>query len=293
MGSHTFETPNPIAVALAIGAGGVRITAGSRRDTVVTITPGDPAKKEDLALARATHVEYSAGRLVIRTPRSWKRFTPFGGRESIDVSIELPAGSRFQGEAALADLSCDGRLGECTFSTGAGHISVEEAGPLHLTTGAGRVTVGRALGRTEITGSGQLRAREIEGPGVIKNLNGATWVGLATGDLRCSSANGEVSVDRALAAIEARTANGDVRVGEVVCGSIEMATSYGQVEIGIREGTAALLDVASRFGSVRNSLTPSVGPGVAEQTVQVRARTSFGDIVIRRSTAASVEVPGQ
>jgi len=212
---------------------------------------------------------------------------------SQNLSIELPAGSRLDGEAALADLSCDGRLGECRFTTGAGHIQLDEAGPLHLTTGAGRVTVGRAHGRTEITGSGQLRVREIEGPAVLKNLNGATWVGLVTGDLRCNSANGDISVDRALAAVEAKTANGDVRVGEVVRGSIELGTSYGQLEIGIREGTAALLDVASKFGSVRNSLTVSEGPGTSDLTVQVRARTSFGDIVIRRSTASSVEVEKQ
>jgi Putative adhesin len=293
MASQTFETPNPIAVALAIGVGDIRITAGERRDTVVTISPGDPAKKDDLALAKATRVEYSEGQLLIRTPRSWKQYTPFGGRESIDVLIELPAGSRLDGEAALADLSCDGRLGECRFTTGAGHIQLDEAGSLHLSTGAGRVTVGRALGRTEITGSGQLRVREIEGPAVLKNLNGATWVGLVTGDLRCNSANGDISVDRALAAVEAKTANGDVRVGEVVCGSIELGTSYGQLEIGIREGTAALLDVASKFGSVRNSLTASEGPGTSDQTIQVRARSSFGDIVIRRSTASSVEVEKQ
>ena len=137
MASQTFQTPNPIAVAIAISVGDIRMTAGERQDTVVSISPGDPAKKDDVALAEATRVEYTEGRLLIRTPRSWKQYTPLGGRGSINVSVELPTASLLEGEAAVGDLSCEGRLGECSFTTSAGHILVDEAGPLHLTTSAG------------------------------------------------------------------------------------------------------------------------------------------------------------
>ena len=34
-------------------------------------------------------------------------------REAVDVSIELPSGSNLEGEASIADLHCEGRLGEC------------------------------------------------------------------------------------------------------------------------------------------------------------------------------------
>jgi hypothetical protein len=84
--------------------------------------------------------------------------------------------------------------------------------------------------------------------------------------------------------VAARTANGAVRIGEVARGSVELDTAYGELEIGIRAGTAALLDLRSKFGSVRNSLAASDGPEPSETTVEVRARTSFGDIVIRRSS---------
>jgi DUF4097 and DUF4098 domain-containing protein YvlB len=138
-------------------------------------------------------------------------------------------------------------------------------------------------GRAEVTGSGAVRIRAIDGPAVIKNLNGVTWFGEVKGDLRCNAANGDITVDRALGAVAAKTANGAVRIGEVVRGSIELGTSYGELEVGISEGTAALLDVRSQFGSVRNSLAASDGPGPSDQRVELRARTSFGDIVIRRS----------
>lgn len=280
-----FDTPEPISVAIALLVGDIRITASDRGDTVVLVSASDPSKKSDVKAAEETRIEYSQGRLLIRAPKSWRQYTPFGGSESIDVAIQLPAGSHVEGEAAVADLGCEGRLGECRFSTSAGSMRLHETGPLHLSTSAGSVTVERVRGRAEIAASGQVLIREIDGPAVIKNLNGVTWVGEVNGDLRCNAANGDINVDRALGAVAAKTANGAVRIGEVVRGSVELGTAYGELEVGIREGTAALLDVRSQFGRVLNSLTASEGPGPSDEKVEVRARTSFGDILIHRSSA--------
>jgi DUF4097 and DUF4098 domain-containing protein YvlB len=279
----TFETLEPISVTIALVVGDLRITATDRSDTVVVVSPSDASKESDVKAAEQTRVEYSEGRLLIRAPKSWKHYSPFSGREAIDVAIELPAGSRVEGETAVGDFRCDGRLGECRFTTGVGNIRLDEAGPVQLITSAGSVTVDRVVGRAEVTGSGQVRIAEVDGPAVIKNLNGVTWVGEVKGDIRCNAANGDITIDRALGAVAAKTANGAVRIGEVVRGSVELGTAYGELEVGIREGSAALLDVRSQFGSVRNSLTASDGPAPSDQTVEVRARTSFGDIVIRRS----------
>ena len=287
----TFETPEPISVTVVLVVGDLRIIASDRSDTVVVVSPSDSSKQSDVKAAEQTRVDFSQGRLLIKAPKSWKQYSPFGGRESIDVAIELPIGSRVDGEAAVGDFSCDGRLGECRFTTSVGNIRLDETGPLHLNTSAGSVTVDRVGGRGEITGSGQVSIREIDGPAMIKNLNGVTWVGEVKGDLRCNAANGDITVDRALGAVAAKTANGAVRIGEVVRGSVELGTAYGELEVGIREGTAALLDVRSQFGSVRNSLTASNGPQPSDSTVEVRARTSFGDIVIRRSTANGAKRP--
>lgn len=281
--TQKFETSQPISVSVNLIVGDLRIIASDRSDTVVTVSPSDASREADVKAAEQTRVDFSQGRLLIKAPKSWKQFSPFAGRESINVAIDLPAGSRVDAEAAVGDISCDGRLGVCNFTTSVGNIRLDETGPLHLNTGAGSVSVDRVGGRAEITGSGQVRVGEIDGPAVIKNLNGVTWIGEVKGDLRCNAANGDITVDRALGAVAAKTANGAVRIGEVVRGSVELGTAYGELEVGIREGTAALLDVRSQFGSVRNSLTPSDGPQKSDQTVEVRARTSFGDIVIRRS----------
>ena len=279
----TFETDEPISVTIAIGVGDIRITASDRSDTVVSITPSDSSKQSDIQAAENTRVEYSQGSLLVKAPRSWKRYTPFGGGESIDIGIELPSGSRVEAEADVANFTSRGRLGECRFTTAVGRIRIDETGSLHVSTSGGNVNVDRMTGRGEITGSGQISIGEIDGSAVIKNLNGVIWVGEVTGDLRCNSANGDVTIDRALGAVTAKTANGAVRIGEVVRGSVELGTAYGELEVGIREGTAALLDVRSSYGSVRNSLQASDRPEPSDQTVEVRARTSFGDILIHRS----------
>jgi DUF4097 and DUF4098 domain-containing protein YvlB len=281
----TFETPEPISVTIEIVVGDVRIIASDRRDTVVSVNPNDVSKQSDVRAAEQARVEFSQGRLLIRTPKSWKLYTPFGGRESIDVAIELPAGSSVEAEAAVGDFRADGRLGECTVKTSVGNIRLDETGPANLSTTAGSVIVDSVAGRAEITGSGQLRIRQIDGSALIKNLNGGIWIGEVKGDLRCNSANGDITIDRALGAVDAKTANGAVRIGEVVRGAVQLGTSNGELEVGIREGTAALLDLRSSYGNVRNTLTASDGPEPSDQTVEVRARTSYGDIVIRRSPA--------
>ena len=89
-----FETPEPISVTVELALGEVRIVASDRTDTVVEVRPSNPAQKSDVAAAAQTRVEYSDGRLVVRGPKGWKQHMWFGARESIDIEIELPAGSR-------------------------------------------------------------------------------------------------------------------------------------------------------------------------------------------------------
>jgi hypothetical protein len=57
----------------------------------------------------------------------------------------------------------------------------------------------------------------------------------------------------------------------------------GDLEIGIAEGTAARLEVNTKFGQVRNLLDSVARPEQSDETVEVRARTSCGGITIRRS----------
>jgi Putative adhesin len=279
----TFDTPEPISTRLSLGfvIANVRISAGDRTDTTVDIRPVDPSSKTDLKIAEQTRIEYADGKLEVRTP---KLGTLFGRKGGVDVTIALPAGSRLQGEIGMGELVCEGRLGECRFKTGYGDIRLDQVGALSVHSGSGDITVDHAGGGAEINASnGAVNIRRIDGPATVKNSNGASWIGEVTGDLRVNGANGAVTVDRAHAGVSAKTANGSVRIGEVSRGAVTLETAAGSLEVGIHTGTAAWLDLNTAAGRIRNELVTAAGPDNSAETVEVRARTYVGDIVVRRT----------
>ena len=282
----TFDTPEPISVTLEVGVGDIRIVASDRTDTIVDVRPSDPAKRSDVTAAEQTRVEYAKGRVLVKAPKGWRQWSFRGGGESIDVEIGVPAGSQVVGESGVAGLRCTGRIGECRYKVGVGDIRLEQAGLLDLKTGAGDITVERAVGDTQITtGSGAVVIGSIDGAAVVKNSNGDTRIEEVTGDARVKAANGRIFIDRANAAVTAKTANGDIRLGEVARGAVVAETAFGTVEVAVRDGVPAWLDLNTRFGNVQNDLEASDRPEPGEDAIDVRARTSFGDITVRRSFA--------
>ncbi|GAA3120729.1 DUF4097 family beta strand repeat-containing protein [Streptosporangium carneum] len=281
----TFDTPEPIFALIDIAAGDVRITASDRADTVVEVRPSDEFDETDVRAAEQTRIEYAQGKLLVRTPenntRSLFRWISWSG--SIVVTVDLPTGSRVEANAT-ADFHCEGRLGESTFKTATGNIWLDQTGPLRLNAADGDITVTRSVGRAEVTtANGDIRIRQIDGPATIRTANGGITVGEVTGDLQLNTAYGDITVDRALASVNAKTAAGSIRIGEAVRGLVTLETAYGRLEVGVREGTAAWLDVSAPYGSVRNHLNAADGPEPTDETVEVRARAYYGDVVIRRS----------
>src|SRR5581483_10284494 len=275
----TFDTPQPISVNLELGVGEIRIAAGDRTDTVVDVRPADPTRKADVAAAEQTRVEYADGVLRIKAHKGWRQYSFRSGGEAVHVIIEVPAGSSLQGEAGVATLHTTGRLGDCHYKSGAGDIRIEEAGALSLKTSAGDINVGRASGHCEVaTASGALRLGTVDGTAVIKNSNGDSEVGDISGDLRAKSANGKITVGRAARTVAVVTANGDIRLGEVVRGNVVARTAYGSVDVGVRDGVAAWLDLNTAFGKVRNELDATDRPGAGEDTVEIKAQTAYGDV---------------
>ncbi|WP_043724465.1 DUF4097 family beta strand repeat-containing protein [Nocardia asiatica] len=212
----TFETPEPIAVTVEVLSGSVTVIASDRTDTVVEVRPADDSKKGDVRAAEQTQVDFAAGTLTVRTPKDWRTYTPFGGNPSIEVTIEVPNGSRLKGTAAVGRLLGSGELGQCDLAVSAGDIALE----------------------------------------------------------------------RARGSVTAKTAKGDIRIGEASRGVLRLETSMGELEVGIHPGSAARLEVNAQHGTVRNQMGPVERPRDSAETVQVYARNSYGDIIIRHATAA-------
>jgi hypothetical protein len=278
----SFDTPEPISATARVDAGSIRFTTGDRRDTVVEVRPRDPKRDKDVRAAEQTEVTYASGVLTVRT----KQRHLVGPSGAVDVTVDLPTGSRVDMTGSWLQVLGEGRLGEVRVKTSSGDVRLDTTGPLQLTASHGSITVDRIEGMAEITtSSGSLRVGTVDGPAVLKNSHGATTVGTATGDLRVSGSNGDISIARAESSVTATTAHGTLRVAEVACGTIQLETSYGAIEVGIREGTAAWLDVSSERGQVRNTLADSEPPETTEDTVAVRARTRWGNIDVRRARA--------
>ena len=285
----TYDTPHPITATVELVVGDLRIVAADRTDTVVEVRPSDPGSDADVRAADQTRVEYADGLLLVKTPKQ-RGLGLFGKPGSVDVTVDLPARSKVQVDSGAGGVRTSGTLGAGRVKSGAGDVQVDrvEGGRLSLETGAGRVDVDTVAGRADIsTGSGRLQVREIDGPAVVKNSNGDSWIGLVTGDLRINAANGDIAVDRAGGDVVASTANGGITVGAVTRGTVSLKTGFGEIEVGIPAGTAAKLDVSTSFGRIRNQLESTDGPQETDETVDLRARSSYGDIVIRRSSGAS------
>jgi DUF4097 and DUF4098 domain-containing protein YvlB len=249
------------------------------------VNPLDRSDRADIEAAGKTTVEFSHGTLTVRSPKSrgLGNYIVLGRQGAIDITIEMPELSQVEGSAGYGDIRVDGRLGDTRFKTGAGDIVVDETATLHLASGAGSVAVGHTKGRTEVTTAGDIRLGAIDGEAQIKNQTGRTAIGEVTGPLRVRSANGDITVDLAHSDVGAKTANGNITIGEVISGSVALGTAAGHLDIGIREGTAAWVEASTGFGRVHNSLETTSGPGPTDKAVEIKARTSFGDIAIHRS----------
>jgi len=283
----TFDTPEPISVTLDLGVADIQVAATDRLDTVVDVQPSDPSKKKDVAAAEQTRVEYANGALVVRSPKGWRQRVTGPGNESIDVRIELPSGSTVHGVAGVGTLRCTGRIGECHFRTGVGDIVLDRTGTLELKAGAGTVTVEEVAGTADVKTAGVVRIGRVDGSASIRNSNGDTWIGEVTGEANLKAANGAIMIELARANVAVKTANGNVRLGEVARGSVVAQSAMGAVEIGVREGVAAWLDLDTKFGNVRNELDAAERPQPSEESVEVRVHTAMGNITIHRSLASS------
>lgn len=279
----SFPTTGPIAASIDVQWGDVRVVAGGGDATVVEVTPTDASNEKDRRAAGDATVTCTDGRLRVVGPRNMTGvFNKKYG--SVQVSVRLPAGSDLDVGTALGAINVEGSFGACRAKTTAGDVSVQDATSADLRTGIGVVAARDIAGEAYCkTGSGAVHIDRIGGRAEVKNSNGDTRIGDSGGPLRVKSANGSITVGRARSDVNATTANGNLSIGSAESGAVQLKTSMGRIDIGIPSGTAALLDLSTSFGVVRNGLDAAAAPGVGERTVEIHAQTSAGDIDVLRA----------
>lgn len=175
-----FDTPSPVFVVLDIPAGRVRLVAGDRADTTVEVRPAQTSKKRDVKAAEATEVEYRDGVLRIATAGAHR---VLGNSGALEVTVELPAGSRFEGKAGAAALYGTGPLGAVAFEGGYRTVELEEAATTYLKVHTGEVSIARLAGSARISnGMGDINIAEAcAGEVVLRTGSGSVSVGAAHG----------------------------------------------------------------------------------------------------------------
>ncbi|MFE3633494.1 DUF4097 family beta strand repeat-containing protein [Streptomyces cellostaticus] len=178
---HKFDTPAPVSAVLDIPAGQIRFIASDRTDTTVEVLPADASRGRDVKAAEEIEVAYAEGVLRIEAPAARNRI--LGPSGSVEVTVQLPAGSRVDAKAALAELRGVGRLGDIAFEGAQGSVKLDETAGARLTLQAGDVSVGRLGGSAEIsTQKGDISVAEAQrGEVTLRTQHGGISVGAARG----------------------------------------------------------------------------------------------------------------
>lgn len=205
---QNFATPAPIAAVLNIPAGRIQVIASDRTDTVVEVRPTNASKSRDVKAAEQTTTAYSDGVLRIEVPVKNEYVGPSG---SIEVTVQLPAGSRIEAKAAGTEFRAVGRLGDIAFEGAYHRIKIDEATGVRLTAIDGDVEVGRLDGPAEIsTTRGDIRIAEA-----------------ARGKVVLSTQQGDISVTAAAG----------------VSAALDAGTTYGRISNELRNDGATVLDI--------------------------------------------------
>lgn len=175
-----FDTTTPITTVLDIPAGRIRLIAADRADTTVEILPADSRNGRDVKAAEQAAVEYADG--VLRIAAAVKNRI-LGSSGSVEVTVQLPAGSRVEAKAAAAEFRGVGRLGDVTFEGAQATVKLDETADARITLSAGDISVGRLGGSAAIsTRKGDIEITEAVGGTVeLRTEAGAVSVGAARG----------------------------------------------------------------------------------------------------------------
>ncbi|MGP4022564.1 DUF4097 family beta strand repeat-containing protein [Actinomadura sp. 3N407] len=203
-----FDTPAPISAVLDVPAGRVQFIAADRADTAVEILPANASKGRDVKAAEQTTVEYGDGVLRVQAATGNQYLGPSG---AIEVTVQLPAGSRVEAKAASAEFRAVGRLGDVAFQGAYRQIKIDEAASVRLTATDGDVEIGRLDGPAEIsTQRGDIRIAEA--------MRGTVVLRTQSGDISVSAAAG-------------------------VSAGLDAGTSYGRVSNALKNDGTAGLDI--------------------------------------------------
>jgi hypothetical protein len=279
-----YESLAPIDADLNVSSGHVEVVASDRADTTVDVTPTNPGRPGDVALAREATVAFENNRLRVRVPPRNRLIGPNG---SVDVRVELPTGSRAEIEASYGSVRVRGELGATRIVAKYGNVSADRVGDLALVSPHGEVDIAEVDGELDVKAAhGHVRIGRIAGAARLRGAHGALSLGTTEGEVDVATSGG-LTIERALGDVTARTSYGAIRVLEAEGGILRLESAYQEVEVGVPFGVAAWVDAASAHGVVRTELAPGPEAAATDRTIELHLRANWADVLIRRAVPRS------
>ncbi|HEX3781581.1 MAG TPA: DUF4097 family beta strand repeat-containing protein [Pseudonocardiaceae bacterium] len=282
---QTFPVTGPLEIEVHIGSGRIAIDLvdeplatveirhepGSENPWLQSISSlvewvngrfGDQraAATEEMAKAAVdeTRIDLIGQRLVVTGPKGRLRMIP------LSVVVRAPSGSQVNVHGGSAGVTVTGAAGRCEVETGSGDIALDRAdGYATIATGSGALRLGPMLGGLKArSGSGEIEVSSVGGPTTVSTGSGDVWFGAVQDN------------------VTAKTGSGDLTIADGACGDIELTTSSGEIRVGVRPGTKAMIDLASGSGQARSELDVHDAPMAGAPTLRLRGRTSSGNAVV-------------
>ncbi len=269
----TFDVSGPVELEVELAAGDIDVDPTLEGRAEVELVAHD---EESQRLVDAARVELNGSRLVVDVPNRRGGFSLalVLGRSGISCRVRCPEGSTLSAKTKSADVTARGTVGGLSVATASGDVRAEHvSGTVSVKSASGDVNVGHA----DATVS-------------VQTASGDVQLGTVRGLISVQTASGDLTVDEAFGDINANTVSGDQDHRAVMQGRVEAHAVSGDVTIGVRRGSKALLDCATVSGDTLSELDGLDGPPPADGLlVEIRAKTVSGDIRITRAHAPATE----
>ncbi len=268
MRTEHFETPEPLRLAIQLGAGAIEITATETDATTVEIN-GPRADEFEVAQRGST--------LAVVAPRTHGFF---GGRDEHQVRITTPTDARLSVKSGSAGLRAEGQYEYARLRTGSGSMDIDTVTRLlAASSGSGDLTCGTVTGQVRVkTGSGTIEIGQASDDVGISTGSGDVHLGSIQKTVVTKTGSGSVVVQRSEGTLAATTGSGNVRVGHTGSGEIRARTGTGTIAVGVVAGTPVWTDVSTGAGRIRSGLDPVGQPAPGQPHVRLRLQTGTGDI---------------
>ncbi len=274
MTDHRFETVDPVALYVEIGAGEVEVTAADTTESRVHLT-GRHADEVD--------VSFDGRNLSIVAPKRRTGF--FTDDDGINATIVVPTGSDLAVRTGSADLGVVGEVGAAHVKTGSGEVRIDViTGPATIETGSGDVEVEEARSELRIKcGSGDVVTRHAESSVAISTGSGDVQIGANHGPALVKTGSGDVRVVEADSDVSLVTGSGDLQIETARRGRFSAKGASGSIHVGIPAGTPVWTDISTVSGRIHSDVEgagePAEGADHVEH-IELRATTVSGDVIL-------------